>query len=304
MYYLTIFITGGLIALMLSLNSSLTQSASLIPSLILIHTTGLLASLLLFDKKPASGGKVSFGFYTAGLLGVGLTLADIACVTTLGLTMTIALKLFGQLCGAWLIDTKGLLGLTKKASSPERFLTLVMAAIGCLVMIDFPGLLQVTVWFAIIAGILQSVIAALNTTLGSRIGTFNAVKINFLTGLMGSLLLFPFLTIPLNSVVTKLVTLPWYVLFGGGLCGVLIVSSMTICYRHISLLTATLLLFIGQLIFGGVLDSLSGLPLSTRMMTGGGIMLVGLAIEWLLRLRRIRAMRPSEALAGTVGYLK
>lgn len=281
MYQFILIISGGMIALMVTLNGNLSQSMSLTPALVLIHLTGLMTSMLLSDKKIEKAKPVPLPYYSAGLLGIVVTLADLACVTQIGVTLTLALKLMGQLLGSYLIDLKGIPGLPRQKPGPERLLTLLIASAGCFYMMDLISLLHWAVWLTILAGMTQSFCSGLNAALGSQIGTFKAVKTNFATGLIGSLLLFSVSGVALENVLSQLFATPWPILFGGGICAVIIVSACTLSFRHVSLLTATLLLFLGQLGFGNFFDLLSGHELNTRMILGGLIMLSGLGAEGL-----------------------
>lgn len=304
MYHTMLVLTGGLIALMLSLNGKLSSTVSLIPALILIHATGLLAAMLLPNTKPAQTPASPLGLYGAGLLGIGLTLADLACVTQLGVTLTVALRLMGQLLGAYLIDLKGLPGLPRQVAGAGRLLTLMIAAIGCLVMSDLKALAHWAVWIAVLAGLGQSLSSALNAALGSYIGTIKAVRVNFSMGLLGCLVLLGLSDISLLKLAPMLLQTPWPILFGGGLCAVLVVSGTTLCFRHVSLLTATLLLFLGQLVFASLFDLLSGQALSFRMILGGVIMLSGLAAEglWPVLDKARKPLLVAKTPAGRVFY--
>lgn len=277
MHAFILFLSGGLIALMLAVNGQLSQAVSLAPTLILIHLSGLLASLLLLPiDKPQPAKKVPLYLYSAGLIGVGLTFADLACVTALGVTMTLAIKLMGQLVGAFLLDLTGLTGSRRSVSRRSQGLTLLIAALGCLMMLDLKALSGWFIWLAFGSGMLQSLTALLNAELGSRIGNFKSVSFNFLTGLLGSLPLLLFSAAAPTELLTAMSSLPFYLLAGGGLLAVLVVSSRTLCFKHVSMLNATLLLLMGQLGFGSLLDLYLGLTLRPTLLAGGLVMLLGL----------------------------
>lgn len=316
MYPTLLFFSGGLIALMLTLNGHLSQAAGLAPALMLIHATGLLASLpLLRRDPPGKGAKASWLLYMAGPLGVGLTLADLYCVTSMGVTMTTAIKLLGQLWGSFGLDLTGVPGMPRSKPSPSapvgRLLTLGLATLGCLMMTDFRPTTDPTILLALFSGVFQALAAALNASLGARIGNFKSVACNFGAGLLTCLpvLLLSF-GIPglglsagrsARAVLPALASVPLAVLIGGGLCAVLVVGSRTLCFGHVPMLTATLLLLLGQLGFGSVLDIWMGHAPDSQLLAGAAVMLLGLTIGNIGRRAFLYAVSPSLAQAGGKG---
>jgi len=128
-------------------------------------------------------------------------------------------------------------------------------------------------------------------TLGSLLIVADQVSWNFLTGLLGSMPLLLFSG--LSQMTTSVTGLPWYVLTGGGLLGVLVVSTRTLSFPHVSMLNATLLLLMGQLGFGSLLDLYLGLPLRPELLAGGQVMRLSLAVGQLGALSELR-LRPQK----------
>ncbi len=286
MYPFSLFLSGGFLALMLALNGQLSQAAGLAPALVLIHVSGLIASLplLRFDSNAsqAAAKKPAWWLYSAGTIGVGLTLMDLYCVMTLGVTLTVALKLLGQLWGAFLFDISGLPGIPKRKLRPERLLTLILATLGCLIMTSFEAINNPVMGFALLSGLIQSLTAVLNGALGAKIGNFRAVSYNFATGLFASLpVLWLFGVQPVETFRT-LSELSPLILIGGGVCAVLVVGARTVSFPHVSMLTATLLLLIGQLGAGTALDFWAGRDLQSSLLNGALVMLLGLSAEGLV----------------------
>lgn len=290
MYYALLALTGGLVSLMLAANGELSQAVGIVPAMVLVHLSGVFFSLpaVRLDRQPALS-QAPLWLYLPGLIGVASTWANIYCATRLGVTMTLSLQLLGQLLSSLIVDASGVLGTARQPLSPARLLTLGLAALGCLLMAEQLVIEPLAIGLALGSGLLLTLTSAMNALLGSYIGAFRAVRVNFLTGLLGSLLIFALSQPELGPLAAKLLALPWYISLGGGVCGVLLVAGMNLCLPRVSILYCTLIRFLGQLAVGLGLSLLAGGVLSSSLLSGGLVMALALSCEglsqWLSRLK-------------------
>lgn len=283
MYYFLLSLIGSLVAFMLAANDKLFAQTGIWIALFTIHGVGLLfaSALVHFESRPPPSRPKAW-LYLPGILGIGLTWADIYCVSTLGVSTTLSLKLLGQLLGSWLIDRTGWLGFAQRPNSWPQLLTLILATVGCLLMLDFSTMALSAMVLAVFGGILMTLVAGMNAALGSRIGPLHATQVNFLTGLLGCTLLLSIQPIPWAALLPQLSNLPWYALLGGGVLSVFVVAGRNICMPRVSLLSSTLIIFTGQWLTAYLLDLWLGRTFNQQNLVAGLIIALGLSIELLL----------------------
>lgn len=114
MYYFLSLITGSLFAFMISANGTVGESAGSYASSVIIHFTGLIGILLILTIKQSKFKNLrSFPLwmYGAGFIGIITVLFSNTSYTALGVSLTTALGLLGQLITSILIDHFGWFGL-------------------------------------------------------------------------------------------------------------------------------------------------------------------------------------------------
>ncbi len=114
-------LTGGLTAIMVTLNGILAGEISNFIALLIIHIVGLItvgAIILLKQKKFDFNKKIPFYYFTGGAFGVFLVLFNNITFNAIGVSLTLALGLLGQSVAAIIIDHFGLVGI--KASRFDR----------------------------------------------------------------------------------------------------------------------------------------------------------------------------------------
>lgn len=128
---------GTLITLMLFANGSLQTAFGTSPSLVIIHATGTVAVLAYLLIKRASfkaREKIKPYLYLSGALGVLLVFFNISTVTAIGLTLTIALGLVGQVVASSVVDHYGLFGLEKRRWNFKKLAGFALIAAGIAVI--------------------------------------------------------------------------------------------------------------------------------------------------------------------------
>lgn len=137
MYQASAMAIGTLITLMLFVNGSLQTTFGTSRSLVIIHATGTLAVLVYLLAKRASfktSEKIKPYLYLSGALGVLLVFFNITTVTSIGLTLSIALGLVGQIIASSVVDHYGLFALEKRRWNMKKLSGFALIAAGIAVM--------------------------------------------------------------------------------------------------------------------------------------------------------------------------
>lgn len=131
------------------------------------------------------------------------------------------------------------------------------------------------IFIALITGVLVIGSMIVNSRLGDRIGLFQGVLVNYTVGLFFAIL---FLLFNLNSVTLTpqvITNIPIWAYLGGVL-GFIIVAISNIIIPKIPTIYTTLLIFMGQLFTGIIIDSLGGNIISKGKVIGGILIFFGL----------------------------
>ncbi|SHI06118.1 Uncharacterized membrane protein YdcZ, DUF606 family [Clostridium collagenovorans DSM 3089] len=128
---------------------------------------------------------------------------------------------------------------------------------------------------AIIGGVLTTLSMVINSSLGKRIGVLQSTLINYIVGLTFSVLVLLVVGSGMKIGFSELKSIPFY-MFLGGVIGVSIVYSSNIVIPKIPVVYSTLLLFIGQIVAGILIDFIMMGEIATGKILGAVIMTVGI----------------------------
>ena len=137
-------------------------------------------------------------------------------------------------------------------------------------------MLFVYLLLAIFTGITVVIGRIINANLAEKIGTLQGTLINFIVGLSISFLFLIISNETINYFYENLKSVPLWAYFGG-LLGVVIVILSNYITPKISLFYSTLLMFLGQLIFGIIIDFFVIQDMSIGKIIGGFFVLIGLS---------------------------
>jgi bacterial/archaeal transporter family-2 protein len=138
---------------------------------------------------------------------------------------------------------------------------------------------------SILAGVSIVISRIINSTLANKIGIFQGTFFNYVVGLSFSFLFFFISSEKQNVFTIKLHTIPpWAYL--GGLTGVLVVALSNYITPKISAFYLTLIIFVGQLFVGIIIDYLTSNILSPGKLIGGFLVLIGLSFNLIVDSRR------------------
>ena len=147
------------------------------------------------------------------------------------------------------------------------------------------------VFIALMTGSLVIISMILNSRVGDEIGVFQSVFINYVLGLVVSaiILLFNLKTISIGS------PIPWWA-FLGGVLGVSIVALSNVIIPKIPTIYTTLLIFLGQLFTGMVIDKLTNVEISAGKILGGLLICAGLFYNLMVDKKQLNNTQPLKKL--------
>lgn len=137
MYNILALVIGALISVMISFNSGLEGYVGSTYSVVIIHAVGLIAILIVAaikKEKIVIKEAIPFYLFLGGIFGVMLTLVNIITIGGIGVALTTALAVFGQLVFSSLVDHFGLFGLTKYEFNPKKLIGFLIVFIGIVIM--------------------------------------------------------------------------------------------------------------------------------------------------------------------------
>ncbi len=135
---------------------------------------------------------------------------------------------------------------------------------------------MIYILFAILCGITNVLSRSVNFVLSEKIGMYQSTFFNYIFGLTGSLVLLLISGETIKLFMTNSYSAPWYV-YTGGLLGVAVVTLLSFLSAKVSSFYLTLLLFIGQLFTGIIIDCLSKGSISIYQIIGGILVVIGLS---------------------------
>ena len=129
---------------------------------------------------------------------------------------------------------------------------------------------------AMLSGVSIVLSRLINANLAERIGLFQSTFYNFLTGLMFSTIIFLFINESYDLSSLSNFTIPFYAYFGG-LIGVFSITLSNYTAPKISAFYMTLLIFIGQIVTGIIIDYFLLNELSVGKIVGSIFVTIGLS---------------------------
>jgi len=115
----------------------------------------------------------------------------------------------------------------------------------------------------------------INSHLSKEIGVFQGTLINYVVGLISTILLIIIVRDPINLSFDSYNKIPLWALLGG-LLGVIVVASSNVVIPKIPTIYTTLLIFMGQLFTGILIDYFRMGFISKGKIIGGILILVGI----------------------------
>jgi transporter family-2 protein len=136
-----------------------------------------------------------------------------------------------------------------------------------------------------LAGITTVVSRIINSNLAKKIGIFQGTFFNYVVGLFFASLFFLLSSESFSLSSLSLSSVPFWA-YLGGITGVLVVVLSSYITPRISSFYLTLLIFVGQLFMGIIIDFVSINKLSPGKVIGGVFVLIGFAYNLLIDKRQ------------------
>ncbi|SCJ99244.1 Uncharacterized protein conserved in bacteria [uncultured Clostridium sp.] len=128
---------------------------------------------------------------------------------------------------------------------------------------------------AMVGGILTTLSMIVNSSLGKKIGVLQSTCINYIVGLICSTLVLILLGSSIKVSVETFSKLPFYIFLGGAI-GVSIVYCSNIIIPKIPVVYSTLLLFVGQVVAGIIIDFFVMSEISFSKLIGAIVIIIGI----------------------------
>jgi len=288
MYYLFSLLMGILISVMVAFNGGLTTQYGVYSATVMIHIVGLLliTTVVLFKRERVFSQRYAWFLYLGGAIGVMTTIFNNFSFGRISVSAILALGLLGQSVTGLIIDQYGFLGMPKHPFTRQKLIGIFLIIIGIVSMINNFEIIAVVVSFAAGVNIILSrtLNGKLSNLTSERVSTFY----NYIVGLIISIPVF--LLLGRNEIIlTEFAFSPRWYIYLGGVLGVCVVLIGNITVVKISAFYLTLLIFIGQVFTGVLIDMIISQQLSSRNLIGGVLVAAGLSVNLFLDNKRVGA---------------
>ena len=288
MYYSLSLLMGMLIAVMIAFNGGLTERYGIYSAAVIIHVVGLIliTAIVLTKREKVFEKRHAWFLYIGGAIGVLTTVFNNFAFGRISISAILALGLLGQSVAGLVIDKYGLWGMPKYPFTKSKLIGLIISLFGIASMITGFEIIAVIVSFAAGVAIVTSRVAngKLADLTNIRVSTFY----NYMIGLAGSVLVFIILggnEVLLPEFGVDSLSSSWWIYLGGTLgVGVVLLSNIVVV--KISAFYLSLLIFIGQIFTGIIIDLVISRELSYRTLIGGVLVATGLCINLYLDRRQ------------------
>ncbi len=283
---------GGTISCMVVLNTRFGEVATMPVSFLFNHAIGVIAITIIMivlrikRGKPAVRQKAPWYLWGGGVFGFLILNSNFLIIVNVGASLAMATAVFGQSIGSLLFDLTGWMGRKRYPISRRKAGTLSVSLVGIVLMASQGGTFAVPY---VIIGILTGTITMIQMVYNSRFaaykGIFFSARHNVLSGLILASIIYLFTSLePTIQALSTVHEVPLYLILGGGLLAVLVVSGTNYVIPRIPAIYSALLLSSLQIITSIILDYYLYGIFSGRMLAGACVILVGMMgnvwVDW------------------------
>ncbi|MCL2841928.1 MAG: DMT family transporter [Oscillospiraceae bacterium] len=287
MYYILSLLSGVLISVMVAVNGGLSDLYGLHWATVFIHITGLIliGILVLVKRENPFASRHPWFLYLGGAIGVLNVLFANLAFGRISISAILALGLLGQSISGLLIDHFGLWGLQQRRFSKGNLAGLI------LILVGIAPMLTSFEFFAMLVSFGGGISVVLSRTLNAKLSDVTTVRtstfFNYIIGLAVALPVFLFFETGNTPFFGFRPSTDWF-LYTGGLLGVVVIMLANVLVLKVSAFYLTLLLFIGQVFTGILIDTVLDGVFSFNIFLGGVLVSAGLVANQLLDRRRDR----------------
>jgi len=265
---------------MVVFNGELTSFYGVYISTAIIHIVGLIfvSILCVLKKIPLITKKISFLLYTGGAIGVLTILFNNLAFNKISVSAIVALSLLGQAITSIIIDNYGFFDMPKQVFNKKKYISLLFMILGVIYMLStFNSVMIVPIILSFLTGITVVTSRTINARLAQKTSMLASTWYNYL---VGSLVSFLMLIIFFKNIdFTPFSFSKNISMYLGGILGVVTVLLSNITVTKISSYYMTLLLFVGQIFSGIILDVILTNEFSTINLVGGILVSIGLSLD-------------------------
>lgn len=280
-YYFLSLLCGILISVTVAQNGVLAQQFGLHSSSIFIHLTGLIvisAVVLIKRERPFAKRQVWY-LYLGGAIGVLTVACNNLSYGRISVSAILALILVGQSVTGLAFDQFGWLGMQKHPFNKRKIIGLLLTITGIIVMIDRFDFIAVSL------SILACTIIVISRTLNAKLAEQTSVQIstffNYVVGLSVAIIVFLILG-KSEPIYSNLVFSSNFFIYFGGTLGVCLVLTSNIVVTKVSAFYLSLLIFVGQVFTGIIIDAIISGSFSKSILIGGILVAAGFCIDIVL----------------------
>jgi transporter family-2 protein len=284
MHYILSLLAGVLASVIVLANGQLAEQTGAYSSVVFNHITGLIliAVIVLIKRERPFAKRQSWFLYLGGAIGVGTVVFTNFAFSRISVSEILALSLLGQSITGLCIDQVGWMGMPRHPFHKRKIAGLLFILGGIAVM---TRRIEVA---AVILAFTAGVNIVVSRTLNARLAELSSVRIstffNYVVGFAVSAPVFLLLgrdEAVLQSIRNIAVSSDLY-MYLGGVIGVCIILICNIVVVKIAAFYLSLLLFIGQVFTGIIIDALISGGFSLQILAGGVLVTAGLCADLLL----------------------
>lgn len=282
MQYLLSFLSAILFSTMSPVNGTLSDAIGPFFSTVLIHIVGIIPAtgIVLFRREKLFGVQgIRPAEFLGGAIGVITVVTNnLAFAGGISVSAMVALSLFGQTVTSLIVDQFGLVGMPVKRFDMPKLIGLVCTGLGIGFMLTGSKAGFLPVVFSLMTGAAIVFSRSVNALLAAKTSLFVSTWYNYSVGLLVAALVW-LISIPLGaSPVPQWQGLPLWA-FTGGLMGVFTVTALSYIVPRMPAFRLTLILFVGQIFSGLLLDLAFGRGSSPKEWIGGAFAVAGLVLN-------------------------
>lgn len=292
LYYITAFIVGGVISIMVVFNTNLGLRTNNSVSIAINQIVGivLLTAIMLSFRGNAVVNppreKANWYQWFGGLFGLVVISCNYLSVSHTGASIAMAAAVLGQCLMGTIYDITGFMHMERRALTKRKVASLLVSLFGIAIMLFWPSeesfssssLLYVAL--AILAGVVTMIQMVYNSSFAGKKGAFFSARQNVISGLIGITLFALLLDLsPSLEAIKRLDGYPFISIIMGGTLACVVVVATNIVIPKIPGSASSILLSAGQILTAVLLDYLFYDIAEPSLIVGSVIMVLGLAIS-------------------------
>lgn len=269
---------------MVVLNTRLGEIATMPVSFLINHLVGIVVITIIMiilrikRGKPAVRQPAPWYLWGGGIFGFFILNANYLTIVHIGASLSMATAVFGQSLGSLIFDLTGFMGRKRYAVSRKKAITLSVSFVGIVIMASQGGTFAIPyVLIGTLTGVTTIVQMVYNSRFAAYKGIFYSARHNVLSGfIFASVIYLITAAKPVAQSFSLLSEIPIFLILGGGLLAIVVVSGTNYVIPRIPAIYSALLLSSSQIIMSIILDYYLYDLFNGRLLLGAMIILIGM----------------------------